>query len=262
MGYRSSEDDPEDPFSDPLEELPDEDYENLVPQAKGHRTDLIRPRKPLPRTIRPRTIPDSDVLKEIEESIRRLYEREDISVVAGREYFKPGIKEKLEELRNRRNVLWRKLGPTRLLSGTVYELWLNGKAYVFAPYVKWMVEFWASCSSTMSLSQRPLSRRDHLIWFLWHFRDRAKVEIGRTPHKVRGGLAKCVKCGKEDRYLGRPRNQKGVTTCRQCGNPTYQRIQGEIPTKPFGPISKAALRRRFRISRPYLEKILSVTPKN
>ena len=35
MGSRSPEDDPEDPFTDPLDELPEEDYKNLVPQARG-----------------------------------------------------------------------------------------------------------------------------------------------------------------------------------------------------------------------------------
>ncbi len=187
-----------------------------------------------------------------------MYQSGEITVVDGREYFSPGAKEELARLRSQRLVLWCKLGATQVFAGFVYEFHLNGTAYSFAPYAEWKDEF----SKALSLDLLPTPtgphvRRDHLLWWLWHFRHRARIEVGRAQHKVRGGLVECLGCGHRHRYVSRPRDEHGLSCCRKCGGRAHRAVPENIKLKPFGRISKAGLLRRFRVSKRRLDRILA-----
>jgi hypothetical protein len=75
-------------------------------------------------------------------------------------------------------------------------------------------------------------------------------------HRVRGGLVECVECGDRHPYRRR-RGERGASVCRRCGHRAYRRGQAASGPHPFGPVSKASLLRRFRITERTLDRILT-----
>lgn len=209
------------------------------------------------RTAKPR--PDHEILDAIDKRIASLY-RNKIQVIDGRESKSASVAAELANLVAQRNALWSKLGPTQVLAGVVYQMRRDGKAYCFAPRRAWLGPFMRATNTTRPTFRGRLASRDLLLWLLWHFRDKALIQIGHVGHKVRGSRVDCPSCGLRHVYHRRPRDERGLSYCRRCGERTHR----SVPDTPgfqelkLATITKAWLRRRFRVSRRTLDRILSV----
>ncbi len=230
------------------------------PSAANRHPSRHRPVSLSRRRIRPRVISTQEMLDSNRIEIRRLYETGKIQVINGREHFAPGVKEESDRLWKRRWALQAKLGPARLLSGLGYHIQVSGMDYSFSPYFAWLREFAAAYNSSLPTPLGPRSTRDRVIWLLWHFRRKALLQAGQTPHKVRGPLVRCGQCGFRHRYIDRPMDDKGVRSCRRCGSHQHQDISGSPKLTPLPRITKTFFRQRFRISPRRLERILAVPP--
>lgn len=219
-------------------------------------------RRRLTTTRQSRTSTPSDraLLARISQRIANLYSSGAIQLVVEngtREVMTPEIGATLATLRAKRNVIENKLGPTRLPSGYVHELRLNGKAYVFEPYVAWREQFRRATSFGQPPSTRFRNRRDELVWLLWNLRHRAMIEVAETAHKVCGSLVECPRCGHQHPHHSRARDEHGFTRCRKCGEGTHRDVRERLDRKPFGRITKTGLLRRFRLSERNLDRVLA-----
>jgi hypothetical protein len=232
---------------------PDKTAANRHPSL--YRTPVLTSPHELPRNISP-----EEMLAENTAAINRLHDSKRIIYVDGREYCGPGAWEARERLVTERQVFKKKIGPARLLSGFDFEIHLNGVSYAFSPSVLHLAEFLAAFNFIGPTPHGPHSKRDRIVWLIWHSRNSGIIRVGKTPNKVRGPLVQCASCEYVHRYLGRPRDQSGVSTCRRCGAKAHRNIDSETIPSSFGRVSKAGLRRRFKLNRRYLDRILAVSP--
>lgn len=207
-----------------------------------------------------REVPDHELLERIQARIARMYQTGRIQVVDGREIITPEAKRERTCLEEQRDALELKLGPTQVLGGIVHHVRVHGKAYAIAPYAEWLDELLRATAITFNprelIGTHPM--RNRLVWLVWHFRDKAVIQVGATAHKVRGSLVECVECGYRHRYLGRPRDEHGISRCRRCSCLTYRTVPEEIAFRPFGKVTRSGLQRRFRLSKRYLDRVLAV----
>jgi hypothetical protein len=222
--------------------------------AAPNRNPSLR-RKPRLREqwVRDRVIPDCDVLQGIRERMAQLYESGRIRVVDGRECFAPGARDEMERLFQERHCIWKRLGSTRIHGGFDFQIKLNGVAYRFSPYMAWEMEFLKAFEAALPTPYGPHVARDRLLWLIWHFRHRAVIQVGKTPNKVRGPLGECTSCGYPHRVV--PGGQHG---CPRCHGVQYRDVSGQASLRPFGRVTKAGLRRRFKVSRYGLDCILAI----
>lgn len=167
----------------------------------------------------------------------------------------------MNRLAAQRSLLWHKLGPERISGWFPYHFHHNGRAYCLDPYVAWISDLHAALDSDLRVRGRVLTARDSVIWLLWYFRNKVVVRVGRLDSKIRGNLRECAQC--KHRYRFRinfdPAKWK-PGCCPKCGYLGAKHIEPKAVLKPIGRITKAGLRRRFKLSPRTLERILSATP--
>ncbi len=238
-------------------ETTDDDTPELI-SAEGHRIPRKQSSVTTSKQGKSRTVGDHDLLRRIEGRIAEIYQSGQIQVVDGREIKTPEAARELARLEEQRDAVERKLGPTQVLFGFVNQVHLRGKVYTLAAYRMWAAPFCRAIVADPPQFGGPSARRDRLLWLLWNFRDKAVIQVGATAHKVRGSLVECAECGYRHRYLSRPRNLHGFSSCRRCSALAYRIVPETIRYKPFGKITRIGLHRRFRISKRQLDRVLAV----
>lgn len=247
---------PEEPANDAVPA--DGPPQNLKGTARQLRPSQYRPPQLSSPGQRTRTVTYEEQLENNRVRIARLYESGRIEVIDGREHFGPGAREEFDRLLEERNLLRSKVNPMVVPGFVGYEIHVNGVAYSFTPYAAWERLFMSAWTTTLPTPHGPHSTRDRLLWLMYHFRDRAIIQAGTTPRKVRGPFVECAACGFKHRYLSRPKNKSGLSVCRRCGDNRFRDISDQPILKPLEEITKTFLCRRFRVSRRVLDKVLAV----
>jgi len=112
--------------------------------------------------------------------------------------------------------------------------------------------------------------RDGIVRLLWRLRRTHAIDVCNAQQRVKGDMVRCTNasCGARHRLVDRfgrssIRPQERKSGCPRCGHMTYQDIpaprllQDSFSPAPGGRrLTKAYLRRRFRISPQVLERIL------
>lgn len=222
--------------------------------ADARARSLVRPKlwSP-PKGRRTRPLSDKELLARTEARFAALYSSGKIQVIAGREYaVRSSVFEEREKLIRELDALRRKLGPTRVGAGILWEIQRRGCVYRLAPYDAYTSDFYAVVNWQGPTRGRH-ALRDRVVWLLWHFRDRAAVTIGRSSSKRRRPLKLCTSCGEQ---ISSPRPFR----CRACGGSTFTFKDIEVAGSRTPRITKVYLRQRFKLSRRELDRILAAVP--
>jgi hypothetical protein len=175
--------------------------------------------------------------------------------VDGREYFLPGAKEEQERLFDERHCVWKRIGLARIPSGFGFEIRLNGVAYTYFPNMVSAMELLEAFNQALPTPSGPREKRNRIVWLIWHFRARADIQAGPTADKVRSPMGECTSCGYRHGIM--TRTQSG---CPRCHGASYRQLTRPATLSSFGRITKARLRRRFKMSRYELDILLSYSP--
>jgi Zn finger protein HypA/HybF involved in hydrogenase expression len=165
------------------------------------------------------------------------------------------------ELHEKRGVLERRIGPMQLPAGFVHQFHRNGIGYSFSPYWAWASEYFSVSACPLKVRGNVLNLRDTLIWFLWHFRDKAVISSGQLTSKVRQARVECADCGRHYSSFVRGKVVTPRRGCPKCGSPRHRDLTANIgsPTS-FGSITKIGLQRRFKLGQRELARVLSAVP--
>jgi predicted Zn-ribbon and HTH transcriptional regulator len=159
--------------------------------------------------------------------------------------------ERFRLLNEQSRVAAERLGSERIESGFAIRYHHNGREYVVAPYEEWGIEILRDSLQSLRVRDRSLGKRDRIVWSLWHYRNKAVISMGRLDSKIAAFRWKCAECGHARAPMRYPQG------CPKCGSRRYRDITGTSRLEALGRITKAALRRRFKISERHLARILS-----
>ena len=227
--------------------------------AEGHKVRRSRPRVRVSRSSKTRSISTIQLSRRIEQRLCQLYKSGQIRAEKGQLIYSPGAAAERGKLLDQLRAVHRKLGDARVPSGFVYEIHVHRTVYSFCPYIFWLDGLLQATAQWLPRSRGPTAKRDRAVWYLWHFRSKADVQVGTKGSKSLQGWVDCESCGYRHSLRRRPRDERGISYCSRCGGQAHRRVPEQVVLKPIGRITKASLRRRFKLSIRQLDKIISIS---